>query len=460
VQLEAGNKTFILCYASLICNNKVKEATNLNIEIKELNDNRFIGFGIFEIASFPLIEGSGKEIEAELEQSYNMFLHVTREFYKLGGDSNTVAELLWVAEKAEKQTFRSRIRIFCLIRKISSQNQTLLTEIERLLNHFSLVFSSKQFRIEMKDDLLLEFSRLIDNVNKDCLFSVVKSEKCAGNATSIYPYYYTDIVPTNNLDNFASIIATMSQYEKCAISFQLLPTQLTQQEKIYLNEVAGELGRLTTGMMTQRGMYRDTAAEDPCAVLSAYQERANSPLFLYNILVFGERDDCVNLAGKIVSLLQSGKKRVMNPDFTCLDLSGEQIDLPTQYMQYPWNINNKLVYTYRNKQLFDRVPMAKMLYRLPYIMTADETAAFFRLPFREKTMAALRSNQTSGSVEQFDASVVSEKNIAFGTLISHDSSSITIGCPENAFTKHALVVGTPGSGKTTFSFNILLQFIK
>jgi hypothetical protein len=93
-------------------------------------------------------------------------------------------------------------------------------------------------------------------------------------------------------------------------------------------------------------------------------------------------------------------------------------------------------------------------------MTADEAAAFFRLPFREKTMVALRSNQTSGSVEQFDASVVSENNIAFGTLISHDSSNITIGCPENAFTKHALVVGTPGSGKTTFSINILLQFTK
>ena len=210
----------------------------------------------------------------------------------------------------------------------------------------------------------------------------------------------------------------------------------------------------------QRGMYRDMAAEEPYAVLSAYQGRANSPLFLYNILVFGARNDCVNLAGKIVSLLQSGKNKIMNPDFTCLDLTGENIDLPLQYMHYPWNINNKLVYTYRNQQLFDRVPMAKVLYRLPYIMTADEAAAFFRLPFSEKTIAALRSSQTIGSVEQFDSSVVSESNIVFGALISHDSSSITIGCPENAFTKHALVVGTPGSGKTTFSFNILLQFAR
>jgi hypothetical protein len=432
----------------------------MNIQIKELNDGRSIGFGVFEIASFPMLDGAAREIESELEQAYNIFLHAAQEFYTLGQNSNTVAELLWIADKAEKQTFRSRIRIFCIIRKIDTQALTMKTEIDRLMNHFSMVFSSKQFRIEAKDNTVDEFTKLIGEVNKDCLFSVVKAEKCAGTAASIYPYYYADVIPANNTYNFASIVATMSQYEHCCISFQLFPTQFTQQEKIYLNEIVGELGQVTSGMYMQRGLYRDMTAEEPYKVLSAYQNRANSPLFLYNILVFGVRADCVNLAGKIVSLLQSGKKRIMNPDFTCLDLTREQIELPSQYIQYPWNINNKLVYTYRNSQLFERVPMAKMLYRLPYIMTADEVAAFFRLPFREKAMAALKSNQASGNVEQFDVSVISEGNIVFGSLISHDSSNIMIGCPDSAFTKHALIVGTPGSGKTTFSFNILLQFIK
>jgi len=432
----------------------------MNIQVKELNDGRFIGFGVFEIASFPAIEGAVNEVVCEVEQAYNSFLHAISEFYKLGGMSDTIAELLWITDKAEKQTFRSRIRIFCIIRRIGSSNSALQSEIERLLKHFELVFSSKQFSIDSKSTVYTEFLRLIGNVNNNCLLSVVKAEKCAGNANSMYPYYYTDVVPSNNADNFASIIATMSQYESCCISFQLFPAQLTQQEKIYLNEVKGELGQLLGGMHTQGGFYRDMTAEEPFSVLSAYQERANSPLFLYNILVFGEKADCVNLAGKIVSLLQSGKKRIMNPDFTCLDLSDEQVHLPLQYMQYPWNINNKLIYTYRNSQLFERVPMAKMLYRLPYIMTTDETAAFFRLPFREKSMVALKSNQSGRSVEQFDESVVSEGNMIFGTLISHDSSNIAIGCPDNAFTKHALIVGTPGSGKTTFSVNILLQFVK
>jgi hypothetical protein len=122
----------------------------MNIQIKELNDGRSVGFGVFEIASFPMLEGSVKENETELEQSYNMFLHAAQEFYTLGQNANTVAELLWIADKAEKQTFRSRIRIFCTVRKIDSQNPAMQTEIERLLDHFSLAFSSRQFRIETK----------------------------------------------------------------------------------------------------------------------------------------------------------------------------------------------------------------------------------------------------------------------------------------------------------------------
>jgi len=224
----------------------------MSIQITELSDNRTIGFGVFEVASFPIIEGSTKDLETELEQSYNLFLHAIKEFYKLGIDSNTVAELFWVGDKAEKQTFKSRIRIFCVVRRIGVGNLKL--EIEQLLNHFSIVFSSKQFKVEMNDNKLQDFTDILSQVNKECLFTVIKSEKCAGNSSSMYPYYYCDVVPTNNVDNFASIVTALSQYENCAISFQIFPTQLTQQEKYYLNEVTAELGRLTTGVFMQRGL--------------------------------------------------------------------------------------------------------------------------------------------------------------------------------------------------------------
>jgi hypothetical protein len=37
-----------------------KTANRMNIKTKEINDSRSVGFGVFEIASFPILEGSKK----------------------------------------------------------------------------------------------------------------------------------------------------------------------------------------------------------------------------------------------------------------------------------------------------------------------------------------------------------------------------------------------------------------
>jgi hypothetical protein len=437
-----------------------KGAFSLTVQIKKLNDGRSVGCGIFEIISFPAPDGAKGVGDAEIEQTYALFMRVTEEFYRLGQNSAAMAELLWVAERTERQTFRSRVRVFCVVRKISAQSTSLQGEIKHLQDHFSLVCVAKQYKIEILDSDSTEFKNLLSKIDKDCLFSVIKAEKCAGNITSVYPYYFTDVIPASSTDNFSSIVAAMSKFENCCVSFQLFPTQFTPQEHVYLNEVTGELGKVSTGVYMPQGFYRDLAAQEPYSVLSYYQRHANSSLFLYNILIFGRRSECSDLAAKIISLLQSGKKRLMNSDFAYVDLSAEKVDMTSQYFYYPWNINNKVVYTYRNKEIFKRVPMAKVLFRLPHLVTSEEAAVFFRLPIHDKTMVALKINQVHLKSEQFDAAVVSEDNIKFGSLVSHHSSDIVIGCPENIFTKHALVVGTPGSGKTTFAFNLLLQFAR
>ena len=58
--------------------------------------------------------------------------------------------------------------------------------------------------------------------------------------------------------------------------------------------------------------------------------------------------------------------------------------------------------------------------------------------------------------ELLSEKVTDSKNIRFGTL--REDSSVVIGASLKAFTKHCLIVGMPGFGKTTFSVNLLLQF--
>ena len=432
----------------------------MNFQIKALMDGRMVGLAVIEVTSFPSLDGNSLENERQLQQIYQHFSSVVQEFYRIGQDVNAFIELLWITDRAAKQTFRSRVRLFCVVRKIGANADATRLAVEQLANLFIASFSSKQFCVNANNDSFDQYLKLISQTDSSCLYSVIKHERIAGNATSIYPYYYSDIIPTDNSENFTALVAALSQMENCAVSFQISPARFSRQEQVYLNEVTGELGRITSGIMMGREIYQDLTAKEPYVVLSAYQGKINAPLFNYNMLVFGNRQDCNTLVSKVVSLLQAGQKRIMSPDFTSIDLTAEKVNLSTQYMNYPWNINNRLTYHYRNSQLFDRVPMAKALFKLPFIVTAEEAATFFRLPLREKNMPALTENQTGLSTEMFDESVISENKIEFGRLMSNDFSNVYIGCPEKAFTRHALIVGTPGSGKTTFSMNLLLQFYK
>ena len=425
----------------------------------ELNDNRFIGVKALEISAFPNASALCEKPEDGCKRIYQAFVHLTTELYKLCG-ADTCMELLWLTETAQNQTFASRIRVFSILRQIGNQKNVIERSLNSIHSNIATALSALQYSVQEVDVQSAEFLSLLGQVDSSSACGIVKSEKCAANANSLYPYYYSDIIPGNNYTNFNSLIATLSQCENCCISFQLFPVQMTAEELYLINESAAELGRIASGVMLERQIYRDALAAEPLKVYSYYNERRNSPMFLYNILAFGDRTSCASLATKIISLLQSGEDKVVTSDFSCYDLSGENIQLQKQFSYYVWNVNNRLLYSYRNMQIQANVMQAKKLFRLPYIVSAEEAASFYRLPLYEKTMAALKSRQIVQMQEQFAHAVVSKDNIRLGTLVTNDNSKITIGCSENALTKHALIVGTPGSGKTTFSIDLLLQFVK
>mgnify|MGYP002623519073 FL=1 len=425
----------------------------------ELSDDRYLGIDLIEIVSFPALTVGSKTQEISQEKNAKEFVSLISEIYRLSG-SNICLELLWLTEKVENQTIASRIRIFFVFRLIGNRKDDIAYKMDNQKKNIIVSLAGLHFGVRDDNGVEEAFYSLLNHVDDSCVYSAVKSEKCIGNATSLYPYYFCDVLPNNNTSNFNSLISSLSQQEYCCVSFQLFPTSFSEQEAYMINEVSGELSRIASGTMINRELYKDEMANEPLKTYKYYNEKRNSPLFLYNILVFGKREACASVASKVISLLQSGEEKISTISPVCLDLTGEGISLKKQFSYYTWNVNARLLHYYRNKKLQETVPLAKNLYRMPYIVTADEAESFFRLPLYEKTMVALKSNQVSQAQEQFSSSVVRENNIHIGKLKTNDVSQIVIGCPEKAFTKHALVVGTPGSGKTTFSVDILLQFAR
>lgn len=365
--------------------------------------------------------------------------------------NSTVAEILWVSEKVENQTFKSKVRVFVVIRKIGTDINLLDKETKTIQSNFISELNQVKFEtrpFELKDK---SFINLVKNIDFSSLLTITKKEKIVGNSASYGNYYTWDILNNNSNDTMSGFISSISQNSNCAVSFQIIPTSLSSNELIYLNELSVQYKQVI-------GMG-DISAEIPLKTNQYLLDRSQKPLFFYNICTFGNVDCCRFITTKLLSVLQSGDEKISDCDLITLDLSSEKINIANQFYIYPWIINEKLINKYRNAQL-QQYPIVKAMGRFPYVMTLEELNVFFRLPLYDKSMPALTERKALSEAEQFSKDIIGETTIKFGRLISDGGSEVVIGCPLKSWTQHALIVGMPGTGKTTFAVNILTQFYK
>ena len=181
-------------------------------------------------------------------------------------------------------------------------------------------------------------------------------------------------------------------------------------------------------------------------------------MFLSNILTFGTKEDCAVLSNKIISLLQGGDSNIGGFEASYVDISKSIGSIINEFPNYIWNVSALLMYKYRNVKIRKYIPLSNYLYRLPLMMTIEELISFFRLPVYDGNMSGVEGTRYKKQREQLKEEVVSDSNIKFGQLISSDMKKVTIGCDERILSKHVLIVGMPGTGKTTFSINLMLQF--
>ena len=416
-----------------------------------LPNGKYISSNILEITAFPKAEIIDNDNKKAFEMNMKAFNQMLFELHKISDMNSTVAEILWVSEKVENQTFKSKVRVFVVIRKIGTDINLLDKETKTIQSNFISELNQVKFEtrpFELKDK---SFINLVKNIDFSSLLTITKKEKIVGNSASYGNYYTWDILNNNSNDTMSGFISSISQNSNCAVSFQIIPTSLSSNELIYLNELSVQYKQVI-------GMG-DISAEIPLKTNQYLLDRSQKPLFFYNICTFGNVDCCRFITTKLLSVLQSGDEKISDCDLITLDLSSEKINIANQFYIYPWIINEKLINKYRNAQL-QQYPIVKAMGRFPYVMTLEELNVFFRLPLYDKSMPALTERKALSEAEQFSKDIIGENTIKFGRLISDGGSEVVIGCPLKSWTQHALIVGMPGTGKTTFAVNILTQFYK
>lgn len=428
-------------------------------KILKLGNGKYVGCNVFEVSSVP----TNKMISDDEKNSFdivgNSFNRLVSELHKICNANETAIEILWIGEEVKNQTFKSKVHIYIILRCIGADSLWIEQELCELQETVMSSLNKLRYATKNVEIVGTDFSNLVKSVDCSGMYSFVKREGIVGNSLSYGGYYSWNILNSKSSDDMSGFVSELSKYTNCAVSFQIIPTVLSREEINSLNEVSAMYQQALSGYLNNGRMLRDESVQIPLRSIQYNLSNCEKPLFYYGICVFGNQNTIKLISAKLNSLLNSGQEEISESNPICLDLSKEKINLSNHFFMYPWIINNALVNKYR-EPTFKQVSQNILLSKMPYIMTSDELNVFFRLPIYKKTMPTLTQNKSAGEAEQFSEEIIGENTIKFGRLISDDGENVEIGCPLKSWTQHALVVGMPGTGKTTFAVNILTQFHK
>lgn len=291
--------------------------------------------------------------------------------------------------------------------------------------------------------------------------AVVKTEKIVTTPYMQEGYYYwaDPLLSDENrpLDNFSTMFQTLQKCDYSFVSFQLIPTAIENYESDvlqYLNVFLEQHVRSSMPNNYGMSMY-EPYAQPAYDAYRYYVNQKGQPLFLYNIVV-GSSSRCSNfISNQLIATLKAESANAPDLQAIPVEFNRHACNQET----FPIYVNFLLQQQYRDMFIWGgNIVPPNQMFRFPFLATADEALMFFHLPYDDGKIVGISGSSYQSSNELLSKEVTDSHNVIFGRVISNQD--VSIGAPTMDFAKHALIVGMPGTGKTTFSINLLLQFQK
>jgi DNA helicase HerA-like ATPase len=370
--------------------------------------------------------------------------------YRPDGTRRDIAlELLWCALPVVNQPFKARIRLFLILRCLDSDEAAARLALEGLTSicRFSLDLE----RYEQRLCPWPELAGVIEGVDEQAAFVVTRTERVENLLNQAMPACYAwDRLPVTSND-LARITNTLIEHPNTAVSLQLIPTVLTAAESNCLESVSQGLETLRRGvydgsMMTQVSL---SAAARPAESYRYFTDNKDGAIFSFKIIVYGAHGAAHTTASRMI-----GQLDVRN-ELRIIPLTATEIQFKRNFYPLPWAMEEALLGLERS---FDPARADAILagaYRLPTLVTAEEASEFFRLPIgSDRLSAGFAVNESSRTGRTFRDELIDASEFEVGMLKSSGLQH-SIGFSRADLTKHMLICGTPGSGKTTYSVGML-----
>lgn len=419
-----------------------------------LQNGEYASIGTLEIASIPHISileteynnKTKEEILYRYKADMQALISELYQNYRLNVNDISY-ELVWITSPVENQTFKAKIRLFVNVRAIDKDKDSLKKHVESALLLIKNSLRNNKYDVnDVDDDGVFDLLK-----EKKQVFSLTKDTRIINLQNQIVPYCYTaDHLSETNL-SLDKIVNTIVDYPFSVLSLQITPIFLSNEEKSTIERMGQLLDSLSQGVM-EMGNISISAARKPAENYKYYSEAKDGPLFRYSINVFSDNSGASNISskmfGQLVSVLEDKNYLAINK------IDNLSFDSEQSYYLLPWVINQDLDRINAQNSIWS-VNAFSSIRRFPFIVTEFEASEFFRLPIGDENVSAgLNVNESAKTAKTYADNIINGGDIEVGKLRS-SSKGDTIGFNLKDLAKHMLVVGTPGSGKTTFSVGML-----
>jgi len=428
------------------------------LSIIELQSGEYVGMMAVEITSVPhrsILQSrfeAGAVVETEYKRDMARLLSEVFQNYKNTTNSchDIALEILWTTQEVKNQPYKASITLHIIIRAIGKSSADIENTVMAIVRICKATLDFGKY--ECKDTTVADLSTCVRNVNNQSVMAVVKNENIENLQNHILPFCFSfDRVPETDND-MSRIVSSLIDYPNCAVSFQLIPVTYSNEEALAIDRNAQMLDTLSKGIMEQNvGNISFALAEKHAETYKYYSRNKNTAQFAFNILVYGVSSATNSIATRILAQLNN------NNELRVISVSPDDVRKDDNFYPLPWAVHELIVGTDRNRAIWNAGQNLNLnaFYNIPYVITAEEASEFFRLPVGSDTVSAgLVINEAKKDIRKYAENVVGGGDIMVGTLKS-SSHGDTIGISLRDLTKHMLIVGTPGSGKTTFSVSLL-----
>lgn len=429
-----------------------------------LDNGSSIGISAIKITSIPHLsiltnelpwQASNSRINEEYKEEICNLLYEIWQHYRIRlidnkKEQNDSLELLWLTTPVENQPYRANIDLYIIIRCCQQGEYDAKTTATALLNLCESTFALSKFTFESVD--CLEIINAFSNVDCRMPHAIVKAERVdVMNTTILQASYAVDVIKPTKSD-LSLIVNTLLNHPNCALSFQIMPTFFSQDETKEIISKAQTLSMLINGVNVQGvGNVKVETAKRSSDTYNYYAQNNDQFLFLSNIIIYGERDSNTEICAKFLGQINVGQSPAATFDIKPLPA----INMVGDFNLMPWKIYSFLMNNGRNSQVWNSGYVSQANIRMPFLMTGEEVSEFFRLPIaNEKIGAGFTVNESGSTSKTYAKGILNACQLPFGKLKSSGKDD-TIGLQLNDLSKHMLIVGTPGSGKTNFSVGLL-----